>query len=114
VDISAPKVITLYKVDLNLGEEFNKEYMSKSLEKIKAAIAEYNATVEATKEEIKGYDDFISANDAEIAELKSTIRSLQDLSDSYKDVARNLKAKNKAAEMAMIKTVEDLITKKNF
>lgn len=114
VDISAPKVITLYKVDLNLGEEFNKEYMSKSLEKIKAAIAEYNATVEATKEEIKGYDDFIAANDAEIAELKSTIRSLQDLSDSYKDVARNLKAKNKAAEMAMIKTVEDLITKKNF
>lgn len=113
-DITEPRIITLYNVDLKVGDEFNKAYMKKALEAIEAAKTDYESAVETTREEVKGLEDYRDANLDTIAEMKSTIKGLEKLNDDINATIRDFKAKNRAAELIMIKTVEDLITKKNF
>lgn len=114
VDPEQPRIITLYKIDLGVGDEFNKEYMSKSLDKIKDAKADYEKTIEGTKEEVKGLEDYIEANNETIAELKATIKSLEKLNGDLGETIKDINAKNKAAEINMCRCVESLITKRSF
>lgn len=114
VDIEEPRIITLYNIDLGVGEELNKEYMKRSREKIGEAKAQYDATVADTKEYIAGLEDYIAANNETIAEYKAAIKDLEKLNEDTGATIRDSKARNRAAELNLCKAIESLITKRVF
>lgn len=114
VDKEQPKIITFYKIDLSLGEEFNKDYIKRAREKIAKAQEEYNKSVKTTEEECAGYYESIDSMNEEIAELQNGIKNMQKLISDFKDTIRDSHAKTFVAEKALRDAVSDLITRKTW
>lgn len=70
-------VITLYKRDLGLGEEFNKEYINKLVSKYELEREEYQNVAYQVEEKKEQYEKDISYNANKIAEYKQMIKSLE-------------------------------------
>ena len=75
------KVITLYKIDLGLGEEFNVEYVNRLTDKLNAAKADLDTVVTEAEEKKKEYQEYINENTAMINEYRGYIKNLEKLND---------------------------------
>lgn len=98
VDTNKNLVVTLYKVDLKVDEEFTKRYISKlvtKLNKEKKNCAKIEAQVD---KEIDEYRDIIKENEAVINDYKKTIKSLEEQNAAYKDLIVNLTVNKKVAD----------------
>lgn len=108
------KLITVYKVDLKVGEEFNREYTSRMMEAILAIKTEYESMqfdIMMKSEEIKEENEAIKAK---IAIHKNILRTLEEelKNNNERVIINNKKLGDKENELQM--KLEDFICKKIF
>lgn len=114
VDTSNETVVTLFKIDLGLGDEFNKTYISKMLEKLNEAKTELeNAQLEVLKE-TNMYRELIDDAEAQINEYKAMIKNLEELCNGYAAVIGNNNVKVSQANRKVADCVNAMINKKEF
>ena len=108
------KVITLYKIDFNVGEDFNKQFV----EKIKERLLKHRQEFEEEKAEINSqkadYESIVAENQQAIAEYKNAIKQLEQLTEDYQSVMKDLNKRLVKSEIKIKKDVEDLILRREF
>ena len=113
-DLTESKVITLYKVELYVGEEFNKQFIQKNLDKL----AEDKKILEAKRAEIaeekSAYLEIIKSNEDLINEYRGTIKMLERNNADYKDAIESMDARCSKAELAVKRDIEALVMRREF
>ena len=113
-DSRIKNVITLYKIDLGLGDEFNKAYVSKMLEKLNANKEVLENVHRQVQEESNTYREMINDAETQIKEYRSMIKNLEELSIGYKTVIDNNCVKITQANRNVAEVVNQMINKKEF
>lgn len=114
VDNSSNVVVTLYKIDLGLDEEFNKLYVEKMLNKINTASEALYDIERSVAEESTTYKGLIDEVDAQIIEYKSMINNLETLRAGYKSIIDSNSVKVTQANRDVADAVNQLIGKREF
>lgn len=114
VDTAKQLVITLYKVDLGLDDDFNKLYVFKMVEKLGVARDNYEHIKESMQGEVKKYTEQINDNVAQINMYRGFIKNLEELNSSYKNIIDNNRVQIDIAQKNMTDVMNDLIGKKEF
>ena len=107
-------VITLYKIDLGLDDEFNKLYIEKMVDKLKG----YQQSLEDTKAEVQKesdtYKELIDDAEDQIKHCRSTIKNLEELCAGYKSIIENNVVKVSQANRNVVDTLNTLIGRREF
>ena len=114
VDITKQNVITLYSIDLDLGDEFNKQYIEKLLEKLKQAKERHEEALIGINTQIDTYNTIIKENVDQINEYRRIIKSLENQNQGYLEVIDNLRVENTAAERGVRDVIAVMTGKKVF
>jgi len=114
VDIAKCNVITLYSIDLGLGNEFNQNYIGKLMEKLNTAKANYEESLIGIQTQKETYSSIIEENNKQINEYRQLINSLQKQNQAYTDVIETLEADRIIAEKDIRDTIAIMIGKKIF
>lgn len=114
VDNRAKNVVTLYKIDLGLDEEFNKAYVSKMLEKLNS----YKEVLENTKQQVQAesnmYREMLADAETQIKEYRTMIKNLEELSVGYKTIVDNNNVKVAQANKDVADVMNTMIGKREF
>ena len=113
VDVARKNVVTLYKIDLGVGEEYDKKFVEIALKQIEDAKAEF----EKKKEEIKNETDYskeIEENNALITNYKDLIRKLESENQHMKELQNLSKTNIDIAEQDLREKVMVLTGQKIF
>lgn len=113
-DIKSKNVITLYKIDLGVDEEFNQEYVSRMMDKFNAAKENLEYVTLEVEKENDSYKTMIEQNVALINEYKGYIKNLEELNTGYKTIIDNNAVKIKMADREVTDVLNKLIGKKEF
>jgi hypothetical protein len=113
-DNKIKNVITLYKIDLGVDDEFNKLYINKMLEKLNTAKKAADEIRHQIEEENLGYTEIIEESEISIKQYRSMINNLEKLIDGYNIVLSNNTARVAEADMAAAEVLNTLIGKKTF
>lgn len=113
-DSRIKNVITLYKIDLGLDDEFNKAYISKMIEKLNANKEILENTKQQVQEESNTYREMINDAEAQIKEYRSMIKNLEGLCEGYKAVIDNNIVKVSQANRDVVDVLNTLIGRKEF
>ena len=113
-DSRIKNVITLYKIDLGLDDEFNKAYISKMMEKLNANKETLENTKQQVQTESNTYREMINDAEAQIKEYRGMIKNLEELSIGYKTVIDNNCVKIAQANRDVVEVLNTLIGKKEF
>lgn len=114
LDIHDCKIITLYKIDFGVGDEFNKAFVDrvcKRLEEHTLQLEEAKKTIEAEK---KAYLQIIKDNSAHINEYKTAIRNLEKINADYEDIVSKMDARLFSSEDLIKNDIDTLILRKYF
>lgn len=114
VDSPATIVVTLFKVDLGCGDDFNMQYINKMMDKINQSKEHLNQVKSDVEQESKMYKDLMSENICQINEFKSMIKNLEELNSSYQSIIQNNCVKTSQAEREVADIVNSLVGKKEF
>lgn len=114
VDNKAKNVITLFKVDLELDDDFNKAYVAKMLEKLNVSKEELTATQQRIQEESDTYRNMIAEAEFQIKEYRSMIKNLEELCTAYKSIIENNRVIVSQANQKVTDVLNTLIGKKEF
>lgn len=113
-DTESKNVITLYKIDLGAGDNFNIEYINKMIEKILILQEELKVISEDISKESKTYKDIISDYNYQIAEYRSNVKNLEKLIAAYQEILQNNTVKIEQHNQKIADVVNKLIGKKEF
>ena len=113
-DVKSKNVITLYKIDLGVDEEFNLEYVNKMMDKFNTAKENLEFVTAEVNHENDSYRTMIEQNTNMINEYKGYIKNLEELNVGYKTILANNSVKIKRAETEMTDILNKLIGKKEF
>ena len=113
-DVKSKNVITLYKIDLGVDDEFNQEYVNRMMEKFNAAKENLDLVTLEVEKENDSYKTVIEQNTAQINEYKSYIKNLEELNVGYKTIMDNNAVKIKMAGTEVTDVLNKLIGKKEF
>lgn len=113
-DILDKTVITIYKVNFGIGEEFNKNFIDGILKRMEEHKVELAEAQRQTEEEKKSYQDIIDGNNAQINQYKSIINELEKLNNDYQETIKDISTRYKSAELAVRRDVENLIMRMEF
>lgn len=113
-DSKIKNVITLYKIDLGLGDEFNKTYISKMMEKLNANKEVLESTKQQVQMESNTYREMINDAETQIKEYRGMIKNLEELSIGYKTVIDNNCVKITQANRNVVEVLNQMINKKEF
>lgn len=113
-DTSNETVVTLFKIDLGLGDEFNKEYIAKMMEKIDESKKELEDVQLEVLQETNMYKELINDAESQINEYKSMIKNLEELCNGYAMIIGNNNVKVTQANRKVADCVNALINKKEF
>ena len=114
VNSNTKNVITLYKIDLGLDEEFNKSYIGRMLEKLREQQDIFNAVQAETEEESITYRDLIEDAETQIKYYRSMIKNLENLCVGYKTIIDNNRVKVDQASKGVVDVLNTLIGKREF
>lgn len=113
-DVKSKNVITLYKIDLGVDEEFNLEYVNRMMDKFNTAKENLEFVTAEVNHENDSYRTMIEQNTNMINEYKGYIKNLEELNVGYKTILANNSVKIKRAETEMTDILNKLIGKKEF
>lgn len=113
-DPSNDTVITLYKVDLHCGDDFNIEYVQKMLQRIQDAQNILEQVKMENINESNMYRKMMEENSDQIAQYRSYIKNLEALNAGYKEIIENNTVKSSKAYQDVIDIVNNLIGKREF
>ena len=114
VDNKTKNVITLYRIDLGCGDDFNHQYIIKMLEKLNVSKDELMTTKIEVETESNMYKEMISQAQTQINEYKTMIKNLEALCDSYQGIINNNIVKVSQSNRGVADVVNTLIGKKEF
>ena len=114
VDIAKCNVITLYSIDLGLGNEFNQEYINLLMNKLNVARENYDTVNIGIQTQKETYSSIIKENTEQINEYKQFIKNLEKQNQAYTDVIESLEADRIVAEKDIRDTIATMIGKKVF
>lgn len=114
VDNSANNVVTLYRIDLSCGDDFNLQYIEKMLDKLNQNKDTYESIKQEVSEEQKIYQGMIEDAQAQINEYKCFIKNLESLCNAYQTIISNNTVKCSQAEREVAETLNTLIGKREF
>lgn len=114
VDNKENNVVTLYKIDLGLDEEFNKSYVSKMMEKLNGCKEVLASVLEQVQNESNTYREMIADAEIQIKEYRTMIRNLEELCAAYKTVIENNGVMVAQANKDVIDVLNTLIGKREF
>lgn len=114
VDKKDKKVVTLFKIDLGLDDEFNKTYVNKMTEKLNQSKENLEIVQRQVQEESNMYKILIEEAESQIREYKSMINNLEELCSGYRTIIDNNQVKVTQAKMEVTDIVNTLIQKKEF
>lgn len=114
VDSSSKNVVTLYKIDLGLDDEFNKAYISKMLEKLNVNKEVLENVQRQVQEESNTYRELINDAEIQIKEYRSMIKNLEELCVGYKTVIENNNVKVAQANRDVAEVLNTLIGRREF
>lgn len=80
------RVVTLYKIDLGAGDEFNKTYIKVMLDRLDVVKEQTTEKIAVLKELETSYSSAIEENDALIEDYKKKIKSLENQNESLKNL----------------------------
>lgn len=113
-DQKARNVITLYRVNLGCGEDLDKTYMERMLEKLEQARSRYENTLEEVNAQNEEYRGIIETGNAQIKEYRADIRKLEEMCEGYNMVISSNQVRVRRAADAMADIANTLIGKKTF
>lgn len=113
-DNKAKNVITLYKIDLGLDDEFNKAYVSKMMEKLNIHKEVLESVQQQVQVESQAYREMIDDAEAQIKEYKTMIKNLEELCAGYKAIIDNNSVKVSQANKDVADIVNTLVGKREF
>lgn len=114
VDSRARNVITLYKIDLGLDDEFNKLYISKMMDKLNQSREMFKSVQLQVQTESNMYKEMIEDSENQIKEYKSMIKNLEELCSGYRAIIDNNHIKISQANKEMAEILNQMIGKKEF
>jgi hypothetical protein len=114
IDHKTCNTITLYRIDLGCGDEFNQQYISKMMEKLNESKDKLMSTQIEVETESNMYRDLISDSQAQINDYKSMIKKLESLCAAYQDIIDNNVVKVSQANKEVADVVNTLIGKREF
>lgn len=114
VDIKSEIVVTLYKIDLGLDDEFNKMYISKMMDKLNESKAALENVQLKVQSESNMYRELINDAEAQIHEYKSMIKNLEGLCEGYRSIIDNNTIKVSQANRNVADVVNQMIGKREF
>ena len=114
VDLKSKNVITLYKIDLGVDDEFNQEYVRRMMDKFSAAKENVEFVTYEVEHENDSYESLIRQNTDTINEYKSYIKNLEELNAGYKTIIDNNNVKIRMADREAVEVLNKLIGKKEF
>jgi hypothetical protein len=91
VDTQNKKVVTLYKIDLGAGLEFNQIYINTMLSKLDDAKKKASEKTGVLKQIEQSYQEAIEENEILIVDYKRKIKSLEDQNISLKNLLQEEK-----------------------
>lgn len=113
-DSKARNVITLYKIDLGLDDEFNKLYISKMMEKLNQSREMFESVRLQVQTESNMYKEMIEDSENQIKEYKSMIKNLEELCSGYRAIIDNNHVKISQSNKEMAEILNQMIGKKEF
>lgn len=114
VDNKSDVVVTLFKIDLHLGDEFNKTYISKMMDKLNESKRELENVHLEVLQESNMYRELLEDAEAQINEYRNMIKSLEELCSGYRSIIDNNNVKVSQANREVADVVNALINKKEF
>ena len=111
-DEASSTIITVFKIDLGVGEEFNKEYVEKLYLKLQSATEEYEQAKKNIDESRSVYLDNIRANELSIKTYKDQIKNLEKQNDAYRDILQTLNGEASLAHDKVRDIISTVIGKK--
>lgn len=114
VDSGKCNVVTLYSIDLGVGDELNQIYVEKLLESLNAAKQNYEDVKAEIDLQANSYKDAIAQNEAIIASYRKDIKDMEKFNESYRGVIEGLQTKVNLAEREVRDVVAKMIGKKIF
>lgn len=113
-DNKSNNVVTLFKVDLGLDDEFNKTYVDKMVEKLHTAQNELEEVQNVVSEESASYRTMIEECETQIKDYRTMIKNLEELCAGYKMIIDNNIVRVSKANRDVAEIVNTLIGKKEF
>lgn len=114
LDAQKEVVITLYKINFNVGEEFNKEFVARVKAKIKEDQEKLSHIKEETAKRKTDYENIIAENKQTINEYKSIIKKLEKTNEDYQEIVNEINLEYTLSELDLKHDVETLMLKKEF
>lgn len=114
VDTKSEIVVTLYRIDLGCGDDFNLQYISKMMDKLKSNKENLENTILEVEKETFTYKELINDAQAQIKEYKAMIKNLEEMSSAYQSIIDNNVVKITQATRAVADTVNTLVGKREF
>ena len=114
VDVKSKNVITLYRIDLGVDDDFNHEYVRRMMDKFNAAKENVELVTYEIEHENDSYESLIRQNTDTINEYKSYIKNLEELNAGYKTIIDNNNVKIRMADREAVEVLNKLIGKKAF
>ena len=113
-DNRSRNVITLYKIDLGLDDEFNRAYISKMMEKLDDNKETLESVQRQVQEESNTYREMINDAETQIKEYKGMIKNLEELCVGYRTIIDNNIVKVAQANKDVAEVLNTLIGRKEF
>lgn len=114
VDLQKELIVTVYKIDLGCGDDFNIQYINRMLEKLSVSRQSLeDAQLEINKESAM-YQELINDAHSQIKEYKSMIKNLESLAESYQSIIDNNTVKVTQANREIAEIVNTLCAKREF
>lgn len=107
-------VVTLYKIDLGLDEDFNKAYISKMMDKLNVKKEMLEDVKLAVHQESEMYHRLIDDAETQIKEYKTMIKNLEELCEGYQTIIDNNVVKVSQARKEVTDIINTLVGKKEF
>ena len=114
VDKPSKVIVTVYRIDLGCGEDFNIQYINKMMEKLNESedkLLSINIEVEA---ESAMYREMIAQSKSQINEYKSMIKQMEELCNGYQTIIDNNIVKVSQANREVAEIINTLISKREF
>lgn len=114
VDSSVQTIVTIYKIDLGCGDEFNLQYISKMIDNLNQKKEKRMSVKLEVETESNTYREMIEEANLQIKEYKSYIKNLESLCEGYKAIIDNDLVKVSQADRDVADVINTLVNKKEF
>lgn len=113
LDKNKQNVVTLFSLDLGVGEEMNQLYRTKLLEKLQAAKDKFQEACKQIDIQEQTYKGLIQDNIDTITEYKRIVKSLEEQNQNYTGVIAELNTHRDLAERE-VREIIGILTAKNI